>query len=67
MVSAQKAYPVKEFKILENASEPDVALVSVRTSHDDLYFVVNREILDAMAKAFREQAGKMTPKVGPVV
>lgn len=67
-VTAKTAYPVQEFKILENPSEPDVALVAVRTSKEEHHFVVNRDILESLAKAFRDHAAKMPPKLGgPIV
>jgi hypothetical protein len=59
------AYPICGYNLMSHPKQPTIAILLLDTEAGPQYFAANREILEALAAAFQQQAETMPRKPDP--
>jgi hypothetical protein len=57
-----QAYPIRGYNLITHPKQPTIAILMFDTEAGPQLFAANREILEALAAAFRQQAEMMPSK-----
>ena len=57
-----QAYPIRGYNLITHPKQPTIAILMIETEAGPQLFAANREILEALAAAFRQQAEMMPSK-----